>query len=590
MIRQPIITVMGHVDHGKTSVLDYIRGTTVAAREAGAITQHVGASSVPLEVIQKLCGPLLEKFKIKFTIPGLLFIDTPGHEVFTNLRKRGGSIADLAIIVIDIMQGIQPQTKEAIDLLKNSKVPFVVAANKIDLIAGWKTHNTVHIQNFPMQTQMAKEQFDKKLYELVGQISDCGFDSDIYTKVDDYTKRVAIIPISAKTGEGIAELLALLTGLTQKFLEKSLKIEAKGQAKGTILEIKEEKGLGTTADVILYDGSLKIGDTILVAGIDKIIKTKIKALLRPLPLVEIRDARRRFEIAKEVFAATGVKVVAPELETAIAGSPLVSVQNEKDIAKLEKELKAEVEAIILKTQTPGIILKTDALGSLEALSAMLAKKNIPIQAMAIGPINKSDVSAALPNVSKAPLVAFVLGFNVLIDEDAKQTAEKEGVGIINEKVIYHIIEKLEAAILEKRTKLESAALEGLTWPAKFRILPGFVFRQTKPAVFGVEVLAGKLKPKVSLLTTDGREIGEVKNIENEGQKVNELPVGQRSAISVDGITIGRQVKEGDTLFVAVDEDSFRRLKAKKELLTKSEVDCLKEIAEIRRIQKPTWGL
>jgi len=590
MIRQPIITVMGHVDHGKTSVLDYIRGTTVAAREAGAITQHVGASSVPLEVIQKLCGPLLEKFKIKFTIPGLLFIDTPGHEVFTNLRKRGGSIADLAIIVIDIMQGIQPQTKEAIDLLKNSKVPFVVAANKIDLIAGWKTHNTVHIQNFPMQTQMAKEQFDKKLYELVGQISECGFDSDIYTKVDDYTKRVAIIPISAKTGEGIAELLALLTGLTQKFLEKSLKIEAKGQAKGTILEIKEEKGLGTTADVILYDGSLKIGDTILVAGIDKIIKTKIKALLRPLPLVEIRDARRRFEIAKEVFAATGVKVVAPELETAIAGSPLVSVQNEKDIAKLEKELKAEVEAIILKTQTPGIILKTDALGSLEALSAMLAKKNIPIQAMAIGPINKSDVSAALPNVSKAPLVAFVLGFNVLIDEDAKQTAEKEGVGIINEKVIYHIIEKLESAILEKRTKLESAALEGLTWPAKFRILPGFVFRQTKPAVFGVEVLAGKLKPKVSLLTMDGREIGEVKNIENEGQKVIELPVGQRSAISVDGITIGRQVKEGDTLFVAVDEDSFRRLKAKKELLTKSEVDCLKEIAEIRRIQKPTWGL
>jgi translation initiation factor 5B len=581
---------MGHVDHGKTSVLDYIRGTTVAAREAGAITQHVGASSVPLEVIQKLCGPLLEKFKIKFTIPGLLFIDTPGHEVFTNLRKRGGSIADLAIIVIDIMQGIQPQTKEAIDLLKNSKVPFVVAANKIDLIAGWKTHNTVHIQNFPMQTQMAKEQFDKKLYELVGQISECGFDSDIYTKVDDYTKRVAIIPISAKTGEGIAELLALLTGLTQKFLEKSLKIEAKGQAKGTILEIKEEKGLGTTADVILYDGSLKIGDTILVAGIDKIIKTKIKALLRPLPLVEIRDARRRFEIAKEVFAATGVKVVAPELETAIAGSPLVSVQNEKDIAKLEKELKAEVEAIILKTQTPGIILKTDALGSLEALSAMLAKKNIPIQAMAIGPINKSDVSAALPNVSKAPLVAFVLGFNVLIDEDAKQTAEKEGVGIINEKVIYHIIEKLESAILEKRTKLESAALEGLTWPAKFRILPGFVFRQTKPAVFGVEVLAGKLKPKVSLLTMDGREIGEVKNIENEGQKVIELPVGQRSAISVDGITIGRQVKEGDTLFVAVDEDSFRRLKAKKELLTKSEVDCLKEIAEIRRIQKPTWGL
>lgn len=590
MIRQPIITVMGHVDHGKTSVLDYIRGTTVAAREAGLITQHVGASSVPLDVIQKLCGKLLEKFRIKFTIPGLLFIDTPGHEVFANLRKRGGSIADLAIVVIDIMQGVQPQTKEAIDLLKNSKVPFVVAANKIDLIAGWKTHDLNFVENFKKQIQMSKEQFDKKLYELVGQISECGFDSDIYTKVDDYTKKVAIIPISAKTGEGIAELLALLTGLTQKFLEKTLKIEVKGPAKGTILEIKEEKGLGTAADVIIYDGSLKAGDTILIAGIDKVIKTKVKALLRPLPLVEIRDARRRFEIVKEVHAATGVKVIAPELENAIAGSPLTSVQNEKEIPKLEKEIKSEVEAITLKTQTPGIILKTDALGSLEAISSMLAKKNIPIQMMSIGSINKSDISAALPNVSKAPLVAFVLGFNVPVDEDARQTAEKEGVAIINEKVIYHLIEKLEAAIIEKKTKLEAAALEGLTWPAKFRILPGFVFRQTKPAVFGIEVLAGKLKPKVSLLTTDGREIGELKNIESEGVKMEELPAGQRAAISVDGITIGRQVKEGDTLFAAVDENSFRKLKAKKELLTKSEVDCLKEIADIKRKGKPTWGL
>jgi translation initiation factor 5B len=251
MIRQPIITVLGHVDHGKTSLLDFIRGTTVASREAGAITQHVGASSVPLEVIQKLCGPLLEKFKIKFTIPGLLFIDTPGHEIFTNLRKRGGSVADMAIVVIDIMQGIQPQTKEAIQILKTFKVPFVVAANKIDLIQNWKTHTLIFTQNFEKQMAATKEQFEKKFYNLVGQLSEVGFDSDLYTKVDDYKKKVAIVPVSAKTGEGVAELLALISGLTQKFLESSLKVEVKGPAKGTILEIKEEKGLGTTADVII---------------------------------------------------------------------------------------------------------------------------------------------------------------------------------------------------------------------------------------------------------------------------------------------------------------------------------------------------
>ena len=590
MIRQPIITVMGHVDHGKTSLLDYIRGTTVAAKEAGAITQHVGASSVPLDVIKKLCGPLLEKFKLKFTIPGLLFIDTPGHEVFTNLRKRGGSIADLAIVVIDIMQGMQPQTKEAIDLLKNFKVPFVIAANKVDLITGWKTHDLIFTKNLEKQIVLSKEQFNKKFYELVGQVAQLGFDSDLYTQVEDYTKRVAIVPVSAKTGEGIAELLALLTGLAQRFLESSLKTEVKGPVKGTVLEIKEEKGLGTTADVIIYDGTLKVGDIILVGGLDKVIKTKVKAMLRPLPLVEMREAGRKFEVTKEVSAATGVKVVAPEIENAIAGAPIISIKDEKDIPKAEKELMKEIEAIMLKTQKPGIVLKTDALGSLEALSAMLAQKNIPIQRMAIGPVNKSDVLEAKSNLEKSPLHAFVLGFNIPVDVDAKALAEKENVTILTDNVIYHLIDKLEEATLKKKVELEKAALEGLVWPAKFRILPGFVFRQTKPAVFGIEVLAGKVKPRFSLLTTDGREIGEIKNIESEGQKLEELPVGQRAAISVDGITVGRQVKEGDTLFVAVDEDSFRRLKAKKELLTQSDIDCLKEISEIRRKQKPTWGL
>jgi translation initiation factor 5B len=589
-MRQPIITVMGHVDHGKTSLLDYIRGTAVAAREAGAITQHVGASSVPLDVIQKLCGPLLEKFKLKFTIPGLLFIDTPGHEVFTNLRKRGGSIADLAIVVIDIMQGMQPQTKEAIELLKNFKVPFVIAANKVDLIVGWKTHDLVFIKNFEKQMVLSKEQFNKKLYELMGQISQLGFDSDIYTNVDDYTKKIAIVPVSAKTGEGVAELLALLTGLAQRFLESSLKMEAKGPAKGTILEIKEEKGLGTTADVIIYDGTLKVGDTILLGGIDKVIKTKVKAMLRPLPLVEMRDAGRKFEITKAVSAATGVKVIALDIKEAIAGAPLISVANEKDIPKLEEELMKEIESITLQIHKPGIILKTDALGSLEAMSAMLSRKQLPIQRMSIGPINKNDVMEALANLEKFPLQAFVLGFNIPVDVDAKALAEKEGVTILTDNVIYHLIDKFEEMILKKKSDIEKAALEGLIWPAKFRILPGFVFRQTKPAVFGIEVLAGKVKTKFPLLTSDGREIGEIKNIENEGQKLDELPAGQRAAISVDGITVGRQVKEGDILFVAVDEESFRKLKAKKELITKSEIDCLKEIAELRRKQKPTWGL
>ncbi|MFH0869034.1 MAG: translation initiation factor IF-2 [archaeon] len=590
MIRSPVIVTLGHVDHGKTSLLDFIRGTAVALREPGAITQMIGASTVPLEVIQKLCGPLLDKFKIKFTIPGLLFIDTPGHEVFTNLRKRGGSTADIAIVVIDIMQGMQPQTREAIEILKTFKVPFVVAANKIDMLQGWKNQSSVFIQNFEKQNINTKEFFDKKFYTLVGQLSETGFDSDLYTKVDDYRKRVSIVPVSARTGEGVAELLALLTGLAQKFLGTSLEIDEKCSAKGTVLEIKEETGLGVTADAIIYDGCIKVGDVIVLGGVSGIIKTKVKALLRPLPLVEMRDARRRFEPVREVFAASGVKIVAPDLDKAIAGTPLLSGKTDAEIEAAEKSVSEEIESIVLQTDDTGIILKTDTLGSLEAVAAILRKKNICIKKLGIGPISRADVMAAAAAACSAPLETFVLGFNVKADDPVVVEAEKQGVTVITDKIIYHLIERFEQEIEKKRTDMEKKALEGIIWPGKFRILPGFVFRASHPAVFGVEVIGGKIKPRVTVMTKDAKEIGDIKEIEDEGKKLQELKVGEKAAVSVEGITIGRQVKEGDTLFVAMTECNFRALKENKELLSKAEIEILKEIAVIKRKEKETWGV
>ncbi|MEK6807699.1 MAG: translation initiation factor IF-2 [Nanoarchaeota archaeon] len=608
MIRQPIITVLGHVDHGKTSLLDYIRGSTVASREAGAITQHVGASSVPLDVIKKLCGNLLERFKISFTIPGLLFIDTPGHEVFTNLRKRGGSTADMAIVVVDITQGMQPQTKEAIEILKTFKVPFIIAANKVDLIVGWRSASKSCSENINKQMPSTKEQFEKKFYNLVGQLSQVGFDADLFTRVEDYRKRIAIVPISAKTGEGIPELLALIAGLSQKFLAKpkqnissagpreasasrgNLEIDPKSPAKGTILEIKEEKGIGMTADVVIYDGHLSVGDTIVIGGVDGAITSKIKALLRPKPLVEMRDARGKFDPVQDVFAASGVKIVAPELDRAVAGSPLVSVRKESEIKSAEKEIAEEIETIILTTDKTGIILKTDALGSLEAVASMLRKKNILIKKLGVGPISRGDLMSAAASVESNPLDAFVLGFNVKADESTLSESEKLKVKIITDNIIYHLIEKFEEEVSKKRFEMESKKLEGVVWPAKFKILKGFVFRASKPAIFGVEVLGGKLKAKTSLIGKDGKYAGDVKEIENEGKKIAELRFGDKSAVSVDGITVGRQVSEGDVLYVDMSEDNFRNLKERKATLSKDDVDTLKELANIKRKTKETWGL
>ena len=331
------------MDHGKTSILDKIRGSSIAANEAGGITQAIGASIIPIETIKKICGPLLDALKMKFTIPGLLFIDTPGHAAFTNLRKRGGNLADIAILVIDINEGVKPQTIESIEILKSYKTPFVIAANKIDLIAGWQTHiESTLISSIQKQSQKVQELLEKKIYGLVGKISELGFDSDRFDRIEDFTRVIAIIPTSAKTGEGIPELLMVITGLAQKFLEGCLKCDVEGYAKGTIVEVKEERGLGKCIDVILYDGSLKRNDTIIIGTLTEPIVTKVKGLFEPMPLKEMRDKKSKFKSVKEVHAATGVRVSAPDIEGAIAGMPIRSCSKE-DIEKVKAEIRSSYQ-------------------------------------------------------------------------------------------------------------------------------------------------------------------------------------------------------------------------------------------------------
>ncbi|MBT4805689.1 translation initiation factor IF-2, partial [Candidatus Woesearchaeota archaeon] len=323
--RKVLLTVVGHVDHGKTSLLDKIRQTAVTKGEAGGITQAVGVSIIPMETIKKICGPLLNAFKGKLSVPGLLAIDTPGHAAFTSLRKRGGSLADIAILIVDITEGFKPQTIESIEILKANKVPFIIAANKIDLIHGWQfDKEKLLLQNINNMNPQMQGEFEKKLYELVGTVAEHGLQSERFDRVEDYTKQIAIVPVSAHTGQGIPELLMVLTGLAQKFLEKKLEIEETGNAKGTILEVKEEKGMGTTLDAIIYNGQLKVNDTLVIGGIDQAIVVKVRALLEPAELAEMREKKSKFKNVKQVTAATGVKISAPGLNEAISGMPIIS--------------------------------------------------------------------------------------------------------------------------------------------------------------------------------------------------------------------------------------------------------------------------
>src|SRR3989338_1757847 len=440
-IRSPICTVVGHVDHGKSTFLDKIRGSSIVDTEPGQITQAIGASLIPISTVRQICGPLVERMNMKITIQGLLFIDTPGHAAFSSLRKRGGTIADIAVLVVDINEGFKPQTIEAIEMLKQFRVPFVVAANKLDLIQGWvaKENDICFLDALKAQNENAQQTLDRKLYETVGKLFEHGFNSERFDRVSDYTKQIAIVPISAKMGIGIQETLMVIAGLAQKFLENNLRLDVAGPAKGTILEIKNIKGMGTCIDLIIYDGILKAGDIIVIGDMEKPIVTKVRAIFEPAPLSETRDAKSKFHSVKESKAASAVRLSAPDVENAVAGMPLRAA-TEETLEAAKEAVQKEVKEVILETDKNGIIVKADTLGSLEALLNMLRDRKIPLRKAAVGNISKKDISDAESNYDENPLDSVILGFNVVVPPDVVQLQK---VKIFTNNIIYKLIEDFE---------------------------------------------------------------------------------------------------------------------------------------------------
>jgi len=579
--RQPIVSVLGHVDHGKTSLLDFIRGTAVVSRESGAITQHIGATEVPIDAIYNVCGDLLSKKN--FSLPGLLFIDTPGHHAFTTLRSRGGSLADLAVLIVDITEGFRPQTHESINILKQYKTPFIIAANKIDKISGWQQHKGVSKTRIESQRVPTKTLFEEKLYDLIGIIYDKGFKSDIVYNVKDFQKNIPIIPISAKTGEGISELLMILVGLAQRFLEDRLATET-GAGKGTVLEVKEDVGLGTTVDAIVYSGTIRKEDTLVFGTQDEPLVTKIKALLKPKPLDEIRDPRERFDSISKVHAACGIKISATNLDNVVPGAPL-RVAGE-DIDELIHEIK-EQSKVNIELDSDGIFIKADTIGSLEALVKESRDRGINIQKAEIGNVSKRDIVET--NAIVNPLEKVIFSFNVKILPDAKEELTDADITIFNEDVIYTIMENYDVWIEKKKAELERERRQDFIHPGMIKFLPEYVFRVSHPAVIGVRVLAGRIKDGMRLMRDDGKVIGSIRGIQSDNKSVEEAIQGQEVAISLEGVTVGRQIKGEDILYTSIPESDAKKLK-EMDVLNIDEKDVLNRIIEIKRKENKFWGM
>lgn len=587
-LRSPICCILGHVDTGKTKLLDKVRQTNVQEGEAGGITQQIGATYFPVEALQKKTNIVNQDGAFEFKVPGLLVIDTPGHESFTNLRSRGSSLCNIAILVVDIMHGLEPQTLESMKLLRDRKTPFIVALNKIDRLYGWKPiNNNGFRDSLSLQKNSVQNEFADRLEKTKLAFAEQGFNAELFYENKSMAKFVSLVPTSAHTGEGIPDMLKLLITLTQERMTKQLMYLSEVEA--TILEVKVIEGLGTTIDVVLSNGILNEGDRIVLCGTDGAIVTDIRALLTPAEMKELR-IKSQYVHNKQVKAAIGVKIAANGLDTAIAGSRLMVMKDKDDEdeqEELEEEVMGDLENLTSRISKTGrgVTVQASTLGSLEALLEFLRVSKIPVSNISIGPVHKRDVITASTMLEKAKEYAVMLCFDVKVDKDAYELAEQMGVKIFTAEIIYHLFDNFTAHMkqLAAQKKEESKMLA--VFPCVLR--PVAVFNKKDPIVVGVDVVEGNLRLNTPIAIVKQNSVTGVKDVFTLGRVVSierdhkQLPIckkGQPSvAIKIEGSNqpgYGRQLEEKDTLYSHISRAS---------------IDCLKEFYK-DEVEKDEWVL
>ncbi len=583
-IRQPILSLLGHVDHGKTTLLDRIAGSVRAEGEAGGITQHIGALEVPRATVLRLCQGILDTSQ--FVVPGLLIIDTPGHRSFETMRRRGGALADLAILVIDVREGSMPQTRESVQILQREKTPFAVALTKIDLLAGWrKPSGPVGLK---VQLERCGPEFvrllDNRLYSVAEELLAAGFSAERYDRVSDFTRNIGIVPVSAKAGIGVAELIALLVGLSQRFLSTELVIVTEG-GEATILERTEAKGVGPVGNVILYQGQLKVGDEIVVTGRTEPFVSRVRGLFRPAPFRHGKPTRvPKLESLDAVGAAAGLYLAAPGIEDALPGGLLKVARTAEEREQVMVELGRESHPVSEMAES-GVAIAADTLGSLEAIAFECREKNVPIHEAFVGPVGRPTILRIA--AVRDPTHRAVLAFNVPILADALAEGEAGLVRIFRADVIYRILEEYDAWRQELRNALAARRRLETAHPAKFRVLPGFVFRHSHPAVVGIRVLGGRLRAGVRVMHLNGKEVGVLKALQKENASVSDAGTGEELAASIEGAVVGRNLSEGDELLVQLPESAARALRHAE--LAPEEEAILEEVVRLRRQSEPFWG-
>ena len=572
-LREPIVCVLGHVDHGKTTLLDDIRGTKVAKKEVGGITQKIGATDIDKKTLETNIKNYFKNIQIK--IPGLLFIDTPGHVAFANMRSMGGALADIAILVIDINEGLKPQTIESIDVLKKYKTPFIIAANKIDLIPYFiNTKNTSFMDTLKIQRQEYIDLLDERIYKIINDLYTRGVSSDRYDRISDFTKSFAIVPVSAKLNIGIPDILMVLTGLAQRFLENSIQFENKN-VRGSVIEIKKEESLGITLDTILYQGTLHKSDKIALNTSSGPAVTRVKAILV--------TGKKGLEEKNSASAAAGIRILITDRLDVLSGTSIIAIKNgntETAFEELIKESKPDI-----KLSDNGITVKAEAIGSLEAIAYEMDQNKINIREAQIGDITKKDII----NVSTLnnPMDRVIVGFNVNVSSDAKEAMESNNVRVITGNVIYSMIDDLNKWLEFKRHELEEESKNSRPVPSKLVIMPDYIFRAAKPVIVGIKVLSGRVKVGDKLINSKNKYAGTIKSLRDGDTNCQYADKGTELSCAIEGVTLNRQIFAEEDLYVDVPANIVKELKD--EDMDPDMKETMEELIRIKRKDDQFWG-
>jgi translation initiation factor 5B len=570
--KSPVVSFMGHVDAGKTSLMDCIRGTKIQQGEAGGITQSIGSSFVPIEHIREVTKNIKGKFSVEHNIPGVLIVDTPGHSAFSSMRDRGSSLCDLAILVIDINKGIQPQTEESIKMLKEKNVPFVIAATKIDMIYGWKKTSEVNLRKVLKEQEESTTQVMQSMMEdLKYEFSKLDIDAVFYFNNKTPNKTYSIVPISTQTNEGLSDLLSLLVYISQNWMSK--KITYKDTLDATIMESILDTKLGWVLDVILSNGTLNVGDKITVTTQDGVKISSVRNILTPPQLTQDRT-KVSWTNNSSIKASQGIRIIGSNLENCIAGSSIFKIENNE--FEIIEKAKQEFDKFwkSFEWDSKGVCLVAPTIGELDAAYNLLKLEQIPIAKGEISNFTKKVADRYFSLTEEEQLkenkIIFYFHSKPITgkQEDEYSSLCKDlGLTFLHNMVIYQLIDQYKETkkkFLEERKKENSEKGKAI-FPCELQILKDHVYMKggNDDLLFGIKVRAGRLLKGTPIISEKKVKLGKVTSIQKNHKEVTEAKLRDEVCIRIkneSNVSFGRQLASSDKLISELSRDSIDELK------------------------------